>query len=86
MDGLKKAITILIVMILSFTHMSVSNASAPLLQFSTDELDFINSHPTVTIAVDPTFFPYEFIDTDGTYKGIAADYLEQSLYMFHPYQ
>ena len=76
MDGLKKAITILIVMILSFTHMSVSNASAPLLQFSTDELDFINSHPTVTIAVDPTFFPYEFIDTDGTYKGIAADYLE----------
>lgn len=78
MDGLKKAVILFVIMILSFTHLYVSNANenATILQFSTDELDFIKSHPTVKVAVDPTFFPYEFIDKDGTYKGIAADYLD----------
>ena len=27
------------------------------------------------LGVDPTFVPYEFIDSDGLYKGIAADYI-----------
>ena len=41
-----------------------------------DEKDFIAAHPVIYLGVDPEFIPYEFIDTDGEYKGIAADYID----------
>ncbi|MEA4929453.1 MAG: transporter substrate-binding domain-containing protein [Candidatus Limiplasma sp.] len=44
--------------------------------WSQEELDFMAAHPDIRLGVDPTFVPYEFIDTDGVYKGIAADYIE----------
>ncbi|MBN1777555.1 MAG: transporter substrate-binding domain-containing protein [Clostridiales bacterium] len=40
------------------------------------EFKFIGDHPVITLGVDPEFIPYEFFDTDGEYKGIAADYLD----------
>ena len=40
------------------------------------EKEFIQEHPVIHMGVDPTFVPYEFIDSDGVYKGIAADYIE----------
>ncbi len=40
------------------------------------EKEFIKEHPIIHLGVDPTFVPYEFIDSDGVYKGIAADYIE----------
>ncbi|HSN65591.1 MAG TPA: transporter substrate-binding domain-containing protein [Fusibacter sp.] len=46
------------------------------LELTEDELVFINDHPIIHLAVDPQFYPYEFFDTDGIYKGIAADYLK----------
>lgn len=45
------------------------------LQLTQAEQDFIRDHPVIRLGVDPTFVPYEFIDLDGTYKGIAADYV-----------
>jgi PAS domain S-box-containing protein len=44
--------------------------------FTQEELDFIKEHPIVITAVDPAFQPYEFIDDNGNYKGIASDYLK----------
>ena len=44
--------------------------------FTPEELDFIKEHPIVITAVDPAFQPYEFIDDNKEYKGIAADYLK----------
>ena len=46
------------------------------LRLTDAEIQFINDHPTIRLGVDPEFIPYEFFDTDGTYKGIAADYLK----------
>ena len=43
--------------------------------WSSEELNFMAAHPEIRLGVDPTFIPYEFFDTDGQYKGIAADYL-----------
>ena len=40
-----------------------------------DELAFMKAHPVICIGVDPDFVPFEFIDEDGEYKGIAAVYL-----------
>jgi len=49
--------------------------AAPLLNLTPEEQAFLREHPTIRLGVDPTFVPYEFIDLDGTYKGIAADYI-----------
>lgn len=39
-----------------------------------DELAFMEEHPVITLGVDPEFVPFEFLDEDGVYKGIVADY------------
>jgi signal transduction histidine kinase/CheY-like chemotaxis protein/HPt (histidine-containing phosphotransfer) domain-containing protein len=45
------------------------------LDLTPEEQAFLQEHPMIRLGVDPTFVPYEFIDSDGTYKGIAADYI-----------
>ena len=45
------------------------------LELTVEERAFLRDHPVIHLGVDPSFVPYEFIDTDGTYKGIAADYI-----------
>lgn len=43
------------------------------LDLSPEESRFIQEHPEITMGVDPLFVPFEFIDEDGSYKGITAD-------------
>ncbi|HQI16605.1 MAG TPA: transporter substrate-binding domain-containing protein, partial [Bacillota bacterium] len=45
------------------------------IDWTEDELAFMKEHPVIRLGVDPGFVPFEFIDEDGEYKGIAADYL-----------
>jgi hypothetical protein len=45
------------------------------IDWSEDEIEFIDKHPVIRIGVDPGFAPFEFIDIDDEYKGIAADYI-----------
>lgn len=45
------------------------------INLSEEEETFINEHPIIEIGIDPRFVPFEFIDRDGEYKGITADYL-----------
>jgi two-component system, sensor histidine kinase and response regulator len=47
------------------------------LELSEAELNFIREHPIIHLGVDPEFIPYSFIDSDGVYKGISADYQAQ---------
>ncbi|NOR79893.1 MAG: transporter substrate-binding domain-containing protein [Methyloprofundus sp.] len=46
------------------------------LQLSEDEHLWIKRHPQVTIGVDPIWAPFEYIDEQGQYSGMAADYLK----------
>ena len=46
------------------------------LNLTAEEKAFIAAHPTIRLGIDPEFMPYEFIDKDQQYKGIAADYLD----------
>lgn len=62
-------------LLLSSTSLAAENSPAPQIQLTQKEQDFIRDHPVIRLGVDPTFVPYEFIDTDGQYKGIAADYI-----------
>lgn len=45
------------------------------IRWTEDELTFMNVHPVIRLGVDPGFVPFEFIDDNGEYKGIAADYI-----------
>ncbi len=54
---------------------AAENSPQPQIQLTQEEQDFIRNNPVIHLGVDPTFVPYEFIDTDGQYKGIAADYI-----------
>ncbi|MGI6571562.1 MAG: ATP-binding protein [Caldicoprobacterales bacterium] len=45
------------------------------IRWTQEELAFMEEHPVIRLGVDPGFIPYEFIDENGNYRGIAADYL-----------
>ncbi|MDK2809043.1 MAG: two-component system, sensor histidine kinase and response regulator, partial [Clostridiales bacterium] len=47
------------------------------IEWTKEELSFIKEHPTIKIGVDPAFMPFEFIDAEGNYQGIAADYIKR---------
>ncbi len=47
----------------------------PTIELTPEEQAFLTEHPVIRLGVDPNFVPYEFFDTDGVYKGIAADYI-----------
>lgn len=46
------------------------------LQLSEDEQLWIKQHPQITIGVDPTRAPFEYINEQGQYSGMASDYLK----------
>lgn len=72
-----KKLFILSLLVLSFIgfYGLHSYAEENAINFSTDEFNFISNHPVIYIGVDPKFVPFEFIDQDGNYQGIAAEYL-----------
>ena len=45
------------------------------INWTEDELAFMEEHKVIRLGVDPGFVPFEFIDENGEYRGIAADYL-----------
>ncbi len=40
------------------------------------ERNWLISHPVIKIGVDQAFAPYEWIDSQGEYRGLAADYVK----------
>ena len=45
-------------------------------RLSAEERAWIAQHPTLRVAVDPDFAPYEFMDEAGRFRGVSADFLE----------
>ncbi len=45
-------------------------------RFTIEELAYIQSHPVIKIGNDSYWEPFEYVDKDGVYKGMAADYFE----------
>ncbi|WKY48682.1 transporter substrate-binding domain-containing protein [Eubacteriaceae bacterium ES3] len=46
------------------------------IDWTPEEVAFMEAHPVITVGVDPQFVPFEFFDDTGDYQGIASDYLE----------
>ena len=80
----KRVLLIFLILVLMFSLHGINvyakdsggNNGSSEIEFTQEELDFIKEHPTISLGVDPDFMPYEFFDSDGVYKGIAADYIE----------
>lgn len=64
-----------LLLVLVFSTIYFAKASENEIEFTQAEKDFIQKNPVIKLGVDPQFVPYEFFDSDGKYKGIAADYI-----------
>jgi len=69
------ALTAIVLIIIAMVLAVPCAASENSTNWTEDELSFMNDHPVIRLGVDPGFVPFEFIDDDGEYKGITADYL-----------
>ncbi|MDW7657503.1 MAG: transporter substrate-binding domain-containing protein, partial [Bacillota bacterium] len=73
---MKKLLVIWVIMISVVSVLAaVCHAADSAIAWTEDELSFMQEHPVIRLGVDPEFVPFEFIDDDGEYKGITADYL-----------
>lgn len=41
-----------------------------------EETAWVRNHQKILLGADPEFAPFEFFDSDGTYQGITAEYIE----------
>lgn len=76
-ENVKKQTLLLILLCIAIILPSTYVFSQNDLTWTEEELEFIKAHPVVKVGVDPKFVPFEFIDTDGVYKGITADYIAE---------
>ena len=56
----------------SFIH----KGSTPQIELSEKEQQWLQEHPSIRIGIDRSFAPYEWIDEEGHYIGLAADYID----------
>ena len=47
------------------------------LSLTASEKAWLNAHPVIRVGMDPDYAPYEWIDKDGQYVGLAVDYLRR---------
>lgn len=71
---MRKIFALFIVLICMTSKTSCYGADN-IINLTENEKKFIEKNPVISLGVDPKFVPFEFIDIDDQYKGIAADYL-----------
>lgn len=47
------------------------------LNLTDKEKQWLKNHPVIKVGIDNAFAPYEWVDENGQYKGLAADYIAQ---------
>lgn len=64
---------VVITMLLALS--SAAPASSPQIELSEDEKQWLAAHPSIRLAVDIDWSPFEYIDDEYEYVGMAADYI-----------
>jgi len=59
----------------NMTHSLAAKVNNSIL-LTTEEKLWLEAHPTIRLAPDPSFQPIEYFDINGDYKGIGADYVK----------
>ncbi|OEF97173.1 response regulator [Desulfuribacillus alkaliarsenatis] len=73
MRKLLLVVTITCILIISSSALDATGSS---IQWTEQEIEFMDNNPVIRLGVDPAFVPFEFIDADGEYKGITAEYIQ----------
>ncbi len=55
---------------------AIADKATNIVELTAEERQWLNNHPTIRIGVDPAYPPFEFIDKDGVYRGMAPEYLK----------
>ncbi len=79
MNNFKKIFLFIFLLISMNFFSGNAPASSPVIgdggvNFTPEEIEWLKAHPVITLAPDPDFHPIEFIDDQGKYRGISADY------------
>lgn len=69
----KKSLIILIIFLILFTSTVYSAQSQNSIDLTDKEKEYIKSKGSIKLVVDPDWYPYEKIDKNGEYVGIASD-------------
>ncbi len=72
----RRCMVLVLVLSLGLHMAGAAWATSVSLMWTEEEAKFIREHPVIHLGVDPQFIPFEYIDTDGAYRGITADYLK----------
>lgn len=67
----------LTLLLLLFSSLGLFAQQSQPLELTQKEQEWLKEHPSIRFAGDPNYLPYEGYDKEGTYIGIAANYLEQ---------
>ena len=67
---MRREVLILLSLLLCSSLISGSNEQG---RFSMEELAFMERHPVIRIGIDPSFVPFEFLDSDGRHQGVSSD-------------
>jgi diguanylate cyclase (GGDEF)-like protein/PAS domain S-box-containing protein len=59
-----------------FLAMNIAPASAAQIELSESEQRWLEAHPSIRLAVDIDWSPFEFVDENSSYRGMAAEYIE----------
>jgi len=59
----------------SLSHAIPSTNTAPELNLTAQERNWLKQHPVINLGIDRTFPPYEWLDKDNNYQGFAADFM-----------
>lgn len=71
MKTLQKALFLLIFFIIALKPMVLTAQTQVLL--TENERDYLNTYGAITLCVDPDWYPFEEITSEGTYRGISRD-------------
>jgi diguanylate cyclase (GGDEF)-like protein/PAS domain S-box-containing protein len=70
---IKVSITVLAASLMAMP--SALLASAPAIELSEPEQQWLQAHPSIRLAVDIDWSPFEYVDDDSNYVGMAAEYI-----------
>ncbi len=68
----------IIIAVLAASLMAMPNAllaSTPTIELSEAEQQWLQAHPSIRLAVDIDWSPFEYVDDDSNYVGMAAEYI-----------
>ena len=57
-------------------EVTAPQTAEPTLQLTAEERRWLREHPVLRLGIDRNWAPFEFVDEQGLYRGMAADYVE----------